>query len=262
MGKCLVTKLQETVNNSSLPYFNGFRYILPAGNAPVTVSSGPSILRTYSAGDDASTTLAPVGSTVRIISNGYFKHPTNDTPVYQNSHVMTNESLAVVAIDQTKPVEFVVEGYSSYSPGGSFYQSTDLICKDVTRFKYCSRAKYLNLQCSEELIDFSEFMDGALFNAAELSAFVCANKLKSGTDITEFAPFTAANYLSVGNCGITGTIESLVNAWREAGRTAPVTDFVIGGNADLTFEGNSCESKWGHFTLSWTDNTISLTPNS
>lgn len=265
MGKCLVTKLQEAVNND-LPYFDAVRYILPAGKAPTNPNSGASIIRKLQNGDNNATTIAPAGSVVTVISNGFLRHPANETPRYEQGvpHTMGNETIAVIATDQTKPVEFIVQGFSSYSPCGEQYQRNELVCKDVDRFKFMVNLKWLNLQTTpaDKLIDLEKFIENPVANLSNVISVSTSGGIVSDTDIALLSAFTGATTMQLANSGLTGTIESLVAAFRAAGRTAPVTDFVIGGNANVTFEGNRCASNWGHFTLSWTDNTISLTPNS
>lgn len=263
MGKCLVTKLQEAVN-TDLPYFDAVRYVLPAGKAPTNPNSGASIIRKLQNGDDNIETIAPVGSVVTVISNGFLRHPVNETPRYEQGvpHTIGNETIAVIATDQTKPVEFIVQGFSSYSPGG-LYQRSDIVCKDVDRFKYMANLKYLSLQPTpaDKLIDLEKFLENPVANISNVIEVYTGGALVSGTDIALLSAFTGATTMQLANSNLIGTIESLVAAFRAVGRTAPVTKFVMGGNTNVTFEGNSVGSMWGYYTLSWTNNTISLTKN-
>lgn len=266
MENCLVKKLNVAVE-ADLPYRTAVRYELAAGKAPASDPSGASVVRLVSNGDDHVKTLVPKGDTITVVKNGYLKHPTAVSPTYAEGvpHTMTNESLAVIATDPAKPVEFIVEGYGSYSPGGNGYQYSEIICKDMEKFKYMFNTKYLNLCLAprDALVDIKELLEDALFDPdGVVSVFAAGGCLKPGTDIKEFAAFTGATTMQLSNSNLVGSIESLVNGFRAAGRVDPITDFIIGGNSSLTYEGSSVYNMWGHYTLSWTSQTISLTLNS
>lgn len=249
---CLVTKLKASVDNDTLLYFGALKFRMPAGVEKV-------ILRTISWEDDNPDTIAPNGTKVKILSNGYFKHPSDPTPVYYDEHVVTNESIAIFPTDNTKPVDFIIYGYDSYSPTGKFAK-TSLICYNpIDSLIGYTNLKYLNLSVFDDVVDFNDFSEKAL-TLANIVSFIGSKINYKNTTLSDLGTLINATVINISDSNLGGSIESLVEVFRNLGRTAPVTDLNFYGS-NITYEGSPIGSMGGHYTLSWTENTISLTKN-
>jgi hypothetical protein len=196
---------------------------------------------------------------VKILSNGYFKHPTNPTPVFYDEHVVGNESIAIFPTDNTKPVDFIIYGYDSYSPTGDS-DKTSLICYNpIDSLIGYTNLKYLNISVFDDVVYFNDFLEKEL-TLDNIVSFKGTKVNYKNTTLSDLGKLINATVINISDSELGGSIESLVEVFRSLGRTAPVTDFNFYGS-NITYEGSPIGNMGGHYTLSWTENTISLIKN-
>lgn len=285
MGKCLVTKLKETVNNDSLVKIGEARFLISSNANYIIVAADTAnkVQLTLKGGTFDGGSNQAYAST----STSATKKPVSDGGVIE---MTADNKYNITYLSDVFPVDFGQLAYSRITNISHINTRVNeefvnrLNAEGVTidgaaSFVYPELVKRFSLDFSGvkiaaiggNLASLSKFTGiteltlrttkvygdiDSLKNLTELNTLSLSNSADILGDIKSLGKCTKLTNLSVAGTGVSGTLEDFVKAQRAAGRTAESTGITVyAANTNVTFNGIKQPSQ---LNLTWTANTITF----
>ena len=199
MNRCLVTKLNGSVDNTSLPRIGEMRIGISKIDSPNHWTQGFRF-------------IVNKLTVLEIIGDGYFtdvnltenkgKNITLNPNVSENVYV-SNGNFEVAILDKYALVS--IFDYDSYSEGNSTYSQKNKSISDIGFFKYSTALTNLGLS--------NTIISGDIANLKNLTALtrIELNNTNISGDIANLKNLTALTILKLNNTNISGDIANLKN---------------------------------------------------
>lgn len=209
MGKCLVTKLQGIVNNSSLPILGKMNVEVSRVSNPKTETQVFYVM--FSEDED-----------IKIIGDGYFTDTTLQQNLGKTKRIPANVNLQIAVSNGNFYVQIPKYGIKSIASVTSNigFDIDDLQCnKDsLTYLKIQENQRDINIQYLKE---FTHIETLSLANCAHVNGDISSlagmtglkyldlYKTQCSGDISNLTGMTGLKYLSIGDTRVSGDISSL-----------------------------------------------------
>lgn len=252
-NKCLVTKLQASVNDDSLEFFDGITF-------DVTLESHVSAENiTLIIGGLNGYSGTPFD--IKILGDGYFISPENS--INLGKMIKSNQCKArtrfnspkecydgTIGVSLGKYKVLIKDKYNIISIGASGYGG---ISFDLDKIKYCDYLINLmintdNFKTNSCVGDLSNLLDKVYLQDVRLAyTNVSGNIISLGKSVM-------LNNLFVNNTNVEGTLESLCNTLVSAGKTSGTIN-LRASNSLVTYQGKPIE---GNKTITFSGSSYSV----
>lgn len=233
MKNCIITKLNGTVDNSSLEKF-GYLYVHVKAVNTNTYQQRDIAVNGLNVSLENPVIIETVDGSAKLSRNTDLSSPSNKIEISVSPGPASVAHVYVLDGEYDVCIKNKYE-LTLYNPSGA---ENRCVIGDISIFKYCTYLKFLNF-------NFNTNIKGSIDELSGLENVESLNVTKTSVsgNIVSLAGMTKLTYLNLSRSSVGGAIESLLNSMASSRTSGELTIYYH--NSNITYNGSTTTSTSG-----------------